>query len=190
LKAALFKKGLQGMGCFYAHNPSADLGLVVQLVDFKKVAHRTGHTRLWVGGGKNHFGYPSVQDGTCTHGARLKRHVEFEPRESVVSKDLTSLTEGLHFGMGAGVVFADTGIAPRGNDGGILGRRCGAYEHGSYGDFPFLCSQLGLRKGDSHTFFVGHGLEGFMGIIGIIGVFFVQRRCMTVVVGKGVGAAR
>jgi 23S rRNA pseudouridine2605 synthase len=89
---------------------------------------------------------PSVADRPRAHGARLQRHVQPKPGQTVIAALFRRHANGADLSVGGGIVQADRGVASDGDD---LARR--RIEHNrAHGGLSGQSSRLRSVKGDAH----------------------------------------
>jgi len=111
---------LQEGGRVFGQEAGGDFDLVIQLGAGKKLEAGTEGAALRVVGGVDEAGNPRLNDGASTHSAGLEGDVEDGAGEAVVAEKARGFPNDDDFGVGGGVIIADSAIAGAREDGIVV----------------------------------------------------------------------
>ena len=103
----------QQRAAFFGEDAFDDFDAVVERGMVHDGEHGAAGAGFGVAGGEDQAGDARVEDGAGAHGAGFERAVERAAGEAVVAERAAGGAQGDDFGVGGGVVGAETWLLPR-----------------------------------------------------------------------------
>ena len=135
---------MQEGGSVFGEEAGSDIDLVIQLGAGEQLEAGTERAAFGVVGGVDEARNPRLDDRASAHGAGLEGNVEDGAGEAVVAEKARGLANNDNFGVGGGVIIADSAIAREGENGIVMD------EHGANGDFAGVGRGAGFVESNLH----------------------------------------